>query len=155
MKLASPIKEIAFLAVQCACLPPSFLCSLSATTPTFDSCFSFPFPVLSQWPRICHWLRWCHLPAVWPASRPGAHDVLPWQHHLWNHIRSLLKERPPLVGRLWRLQLQCLGYPQGRTSRLVDVPTWRGKGSFAVTPGGSLGEALQLKNHYRHSKEVA
>lgn len=80
-------------------------------------CFS---SVLSQRQRLRHRLRWCHLQAVWPACRPGAQPLLPWQHHLWHHLRGFLALRPFAAGWLRRLQLQHLGRHEGRPSRWVE-----------------------------------
>ncbi len=73
-----------------------------------------PPTVLPQWKRICDWLWWRHLPAVWPACWPGAHGLLSRQHHLRHNLRGLLEERPPFARRLRWLQLQRVGHPQGR-----------------------------------------
>lgn len=59
--------------------------------------------VLPQWQRLCHRLRWCYLPAVWSACRPGADGLLTWQHHLRHHLRGFLTLRPFAAGGLRRL----------------------------------------------------
>lgn len=57
--------------------------------------------------RLClrHGLRRRHVPALRPPRRPGAAALLARQHHLRDHFRGVLKERPPPVSRLRRLQL--------------------------------------------------
>lgn len=79
--------------------------------------------VLPQWQRFCHRLRWCYMPAVWPACRPGADGLLTRQHHLWHHLRGVLQERPPTAGWLWRFQLQRVGHFEGWPCWYVKIYT--------------------------------
>ena len=73
--------------------------------------------VFPQWLRICYRKWWCHVSNVRHPVWPGAGRVQPRQHHLRDHKRRLQQERPPPSGRIWWLQLQCLGRFKGRESR--------------------------------------
>ena len=70
------------------------------------------YVVLSKWICICDWVGRCDLPAVWYSCRPADWSVLARQHHLWHHVRGILKEWPSLVWWLRWFQLQRLGYAE-------------------------------------------
>lgn len=78
--------------------------------------------------RICfrHWLGWRHLPSLWYSSWSGASHVQSRQYHLWHHIGRVLEKWSPVAGRLWRLQLQCLGHNEGGASGWVNVVHLKG-----------------------------
>lgn len=77
--------------------------------------------VFPKWECLWHGLRRRHLQAVWPACWPGADDVQPRQHHLRHHLGGFLQEWTAAPGRLWWLQLQCLGHPERRACRYDDL----------------------------------
>lgn len=81
---------------------------------SFSSC-----TVLPEWIRFRDGLGRRDLQTLRHQGGSGAGDVQPRQYYLRHHERGVQQERQITAGRLRRLQLQRLGFHEGRASWCV------------------------------------